>query len=30
MSVFNEDRIFSLQLTYLTYGHQINSVQTEQ
>ena len=30
MSVFNEDRILSLQLTNLTYGPQINSLQTEQ
>ena len=30
MSLFNEDRIFSLQQTNLTYGPQINNVQTEQ
>ena len=30
MSLFNEDRIFSLQWTNLTYGPQINILQTDQ
>ena len=30
MSLLNDDRIFSLQETNLTYGPKINSVQTEQ
>ena len=30
MSLSNEDRIFSLQYSNLTYGPQINNVQIEQ